>query len=136
VARRPSDEWQRKVDDEASEVARGARSPADVHAAVLWPQSLRSSTDAALTSFEAQLAALTSATDADVLSVVERVVLTLNEINEQHVSAGLIGYETGEREELCDYITASLREAGIDVEALEQRNGTDRGDIAGLWRDW
>lgn len=136
MVRRPSDEWQRKVDEEAAEVTQGARSPTDVYAVVLWPESLRSGTDAALASFEAELAALKSSTGADVLGVVERVVLTLNKINEQHVTAGLVGYETGEREELCDYITSSLRESGIDVEALEERNGADRGDIAGRWRAW
>jgi len=136
VARRPSDEWQQKVDEEAAELARGARSPVDAHATVLWPKSLRTQTDAALAAFESELRALRSPADEDVLAVVERVVLALNEINERHVSNGLIGYETGEREELCAYIDASLAESGIDVEALEARNGIDRGELAGQWRDW
>lgn len=136
VVKRPSDEWQRKVDEEATEAARGARAPTDVHAAVLWPESLRSGTDAALASFEAELAALKTSTDAAVLAAVESLVLALNKINEQHVNAGLMGYETDERDELCDYITESLRRFGIDVKGLEQRNGADPGDIAGRWRDW
>jgi len=136
VIRRPSDEWQRQVDEEAAEVARGVRSPTDVHAVGLWPESLRLGTDTALDGFEAELAALRSSTDADILGVVERLVLTLNNINRQHVNAGLTGYETDEREELCDYITESLRRFGIDVKGLEQRNGADPGDIAGRWRDW
>jgi hypothetical protein len=103
---------------------------------VLWPESLRADTDAALARFEAELRALSSPSDEDILGLVERVVLALNKISERHVSAGLIGYETGEREQLCAYIDASLEESGIDVEALEQRHGIDRHEIAGRWRKW
>jgi len=45
----------------------------------------------------------------------------------EHVRAAEGSYETGEREELCDYndyIDASLTESGIDVEALAARLGT------------
>ena len=68
--------------------------------------------------------------------MVERVVLALNKINDQHVRTGQIGYETDEREELCDYINASLKESGIDLEALEARNGIEPSEIAGRWRNW
>ena len=103
---------------------------------MLWPESLRTETDAALAAFEGELRALASPADEDVLAIVERVVLALNEINERHERGGLTGYETGEREELCAYIDAVLSESGIDVEALEARNGIDRGELAGRWRDW
>jgi hypothetical protein len=136
MARRPSDEWQRRVDEQAADVAQGSLSPADVYAARLWPESLRVGTDAALARFEHELRALKSPADADILGVVQRLVLALNEINEQHERAGLIGYETDEREELCDYINASLEESGIDLEAVEARNGIDRAEIAGRWRNW
>jgi hypothetical protein len=136
VAMRPSEEWQRKVDEQAAELAQGALSPDDAYASNLWPESLRIGTDAALASFEDELRALKSASDEDVLALVQRVVLALNKINKQHGNAGLMGYETDEREELCDYIDASLEESGIDVAALEARNGIDRWQITGRWRDW
>jgi len=63
-------------------------------------------------------------------------VLALNKVNERQRDAGSIGYETGEREELCEYIDASLEESGIDVRGLEGRHGIDRAEIAGNWRDW
>jgi len=63
-------------------------------------------------------------------------VLALNKVNEQQGRAGSIGYETGEREELCEYIDASLEESGIDVRALEARREIDHGEIAGNWREW
>ena len=137
MARRPSDEWQRRVDEQAADVARGSLSAADAYAERLWPESLRVGTDAALAGFELELRALKSPSDVDILGMVQRLVLTLNEINErQHMRAGLIGYETGEREELCDYINVSLEESGVDIVALEARNGIDRGEIAGRWRNW
>ncbi len=132
VARRPGDEWRRRVDEQAAELARGSLSPADAYAARLWPESLRVGTDAALPGLSMSSARL----DADLLDVVQRLVLALNAINEQQERAGLIGVETGEREELCDYINASLEESGVDLVALEARNGIDRGEIAGRWRDW
>jgi hypothetical protein len=110
---------------------------AEAYAFQLWPESLRVGTDTALAVFEDELRALKSPSDEDVLGVVERVVLALNKITEQHLSAGLMSYETGEREELCEYIDASLEESGIDVQELETRNGIERRDgIAGRWRGW
>ncbi len=42
MARRPSDEWRRRVAEEAAELEQGSLSPADASAAVLWPESLLS----------------------------------------------------------------------------------------------
>ena len=107
----------------------------------MWPESLIASTDAALAAFEADLAVLLSATenaldDKDVLAVVRRAVLALNAINDQHERTGQTGYETGEREDLCDYIDATLTESGIDVAALTTRNGREPGELIGEWRTW
>ncbi len=136
MARRPSDEWRRRVQKEAAELARGTLPPDQAPAHHLWPESLQLRTDAALAEFETELHALTSPSDEEKLAVVKRLVLTLNKINDDHIRQGKTGYETGEREQLCHYISASLQESGIDVEALESRHGAQRGDIAGKWRDW
>ncbi|MGW4551479.1 hypothetical protein ACH121_30760 [Streptomyces sp. NB004] len=66
-------------------------------------------------------------------AVIKRVVLELNEINEDHDGAG---YETEEREELCLYIDQTLTEHGIDVPALAARRGISRTEITDGWRDW
>ncbi|MGI8450287.1 MAG: hypothetical protein ACR2MP_24550 [Streptosporangiaceae bacterium] len=86
--------------------------------AKLWPESLLTSTEAALTAFEDNLRTLTPSSDEDAFDTVKRLVLALNQINAQHGGAG---YETDEREELCDYIDASPSESGINVEALAAR---------------
>ena len=136
MAIRPSTIWQQQADEQTAEIAAGTLAPDQAYAFTLWPESLRVETDAALAAFEGELSALASHEDAEVLAVVKRLVLTLNEINERHESAGLIGYETGERDELCWYIDESLEESGIDVAALETRHGSERGMLIGGWRDW
>ena len=114
-------------------MARSTLSPELAPARHLWPESLRSATDAALARFEAEVRALSLPSDEEILGVVKRLVLTLNKINDEHVRSGKTGYETDERDELCDYINASLQQAGIDVQALETRHGAQRGDLAGKW---
>jgi hypothetical protein len=137
VASRPSDLWRRRVEEEeAAEVARGVLPPDETAVARFWPESLLASTDAALATFEDELRALSSASDADVLGAVKRVMLALNEVNAQQGRAGLVGYETDEREELCDYIDASVQESLIDVDALAARQGHGRWEIGDRWRDW
>ena len=133
---RPSDKWQQEVEEQAAALANGTLSPDRAYAAVLWPESLRVRTDAALAVFEHELQGLLPPSDADIFGLVQRLVVALNKVNEQHVRSGQIGYETGEREELCDYINASLAEAGIDVQALAARHGLSEYQITDQWRRW
>lgn len=73
---------------------------------------------------------------ADYCPVVQHLVVALNEIYEQDVRAGEIGYETGEREDPCDDIDSSLEEAGMDVRALSARHGLSQYQITDRWRRW
>jgi hypothetical protein len=137
VASRPSDRWRREFEEEAAEIAQGTRPSDEIYARVLWPESLIASTDAALASFEDELHALRSPSDEDILDVVKRAVLTLNPINDRHVRAGYCGYETGERDSLCEYFDATAGECGIDVPALIARNGLKGWEgLADGWREW
>ena len=136
MAIRPNHRWQTRVEEQAAQIAEGSLARDDAYAFTLWPETLRLNTNRAVAAFEAELRALASPSDAEVMGVVERLVLAMNRIDDQHRNAGLIGYETGERDELCDYIDASLTEAGIDVAALEARNGIERHALADRWRRW
>ncbi len=101
--------------------------------AELFPESLLAATDSALLAFESDLSLLGTPDDRQVFEAVERVVLVLNRIHEDHDGAG---YETEEREELCLYLDRTLVEHGIDVAALAARRGIDRAEITDDWRDW
>ena len=127
--------WRERVEEEAAEVARGELAPDDASAAHLWSDQLIAGTDAVLAGFEAELGRLVAPSDQDVLDVVRRAVLALNQVNYRVGDAGLIGYETEERNELGRYFDDSLAGSGIDVAALAARNDIPDGDITG-GRDW
>jgi hypothetical protein len=133
---RPTDEWRRRISDEQAEVAAGLLAADDATAADLWPVSLLTGTDAALDGFEDELHVLSEPDDAEVMAVVEHVVLALNKVNGDELDAGRLGYETGEREELCGYIEASLEDFSIDIGALASRLGISRHEITDKWRKW
>ncbi|MDX3247389.1 hypothetical protein [Streptomyces sp. ME18-1-4] len=123
MAIRPSARWRARVDEEATELAAGTRAPSDAFLSELFPESLLAATDEALREFELDVEALRDQDDEKAFEAIKRVVLVLNEINEDHDGAG---YETQEREELC----------GIDVPALAARRGISRTEITDDWRDW
>ncbi|MFF8196586.1 hypothetical protein ACF05L_38300 [Streptomyces bobili] len=96
-------------------------------------QQTLAATDEALRTFESEVEALRGQGDEQVFDAIKRVVLVLNEINEDHDGAG---YETEEREQLCLYIDQTLTERGIDVSALAARRGISRTEITDDGRDW
>jgi hypothetical protein len=79
VVTRPSDVWQRRVAEEAAELAEGSLSPDHVYASRLWPESLRVSTDAALAVFEQELHEFSSPSDPEILRAVQRLVVALKQ---------------------------------------------------------
>lgn len=130
---RPSRTWREGVAEEARELAAGTLDPEQAYMASLFPEALSAATDAVLQDFETDVRALAEPSDEQVLEVVKRVVLALNAVNESFDHAA---YETGEREQLCDYIDQVLANSGNDVSALTARHGIDRHAITDEWRDW
>ncbi|GAB7036281.1 hypothetical protein JCM9533A_01280 [Catenuloplanes niger JCM 9533] len=122
-------------------VAAGELNPAQAYAAELWPADFIAAVDAVLDAYEHDVATLNPAApnpaaddpaaDDAVWAAIERVVLGLNAADESH---GAI--ETGEREELAEYVDAVLTDAGVDVTALTARRGIDRAELTDSWRDW
>ncbi|MDT0469230.1 hypothetical protein [Streptomyces gibsoniae] len=133
MAERPTTSWRAGVAEEAEELASGTLDPEDACMAALFPEELLTATDAVLDTFEVELPGLANVDDAHVFAVVERVVLALNAVNEAHNGSA---FETGEREQLCDYIDHSLTEHGVDVVALTGRHGLDRCQLTDRRRKW
>ncbi|MEU7040313.1 hypothetical protein AB0A77_04535 [Streptomyces varsoviensis] len=134
--RRPSQRWRAAVAEEARGLAAGELAPKDARLAQYYPETLIQAVDDAFRAYEAEVAGLAAASaDADVLGAVERVVLALNDINEdpQH---GNPGFDTIDRENLCEYIYGALVGRGIDIPALAARNGMEPYEITDEWRDW
>ena len=132
MMQRPSRRWQHAVTTQQAAVAAGTL-PADrAYAAQLWPAPFSAAVDAVLDSYEREVAAPDPAVGDDAYwAAVQRAVLGLNAADEQH---GAI--ETGEREELAEYLDAVLTGAGVDVAALTARRGLERGELTDTWRDW
>lgn len=101
--------------------------------AALFPEVLLTATDVVLDAFEGELPGLGEASDEQVFTVVEHVVLALNAVDDAHNGNA---FETDEREELCDYIDESLTEHGVDVVALTARHGLGRYQLTDKWRKW
>ncbi|MFC6019050.1 hypothetical protein ACFP2T_22920 [Plantactinospora solaniradicis] len=133
MAERPSDSWRRQVVREAAELAAGTIDPECAYATQLFPEPMLADTDEVLAAFEAEIRWVEPPADEEVFGVIERTVLALNRVNDRYEGAA---YETDEREELCAYIDASLREARVDVEALASRRGIGVWEITDEWRDW
>ncbi|MFG3711666.1 hypothetical protein [Micromonospora sp. NPDC047730] len=128
---RPTRGWRREVATQEAAVAAGGLDPVEAYAAELWPADFTTAVDAVLDAYEHDAAALDPTADEAVWAAVERVVLGLNAADESH---GAI--ETGEREELAEYIDAVLTNAGVDVAALTARRGLSRAELTDSWRDW
>ncbi|MBE1486036.1 hypothetical protein [Plantactinospora soyae] len=133
MAERPSDNWRQQVAEEAAELAAGRLDPEKAYATQLFPEPMLSETDEVLAAFEAEIRWAEPPVDEEVFGVIERTVLALNEVNDRYEGAA---YETDEREMLCAYIEASLREARVDVDALASRRGIHVSEITDDWRDW
>lgn len=134
MAVRPSRHWREGVEQDEREIAAGVLDPEEGSMAELFPESLLTRTDEVLAAFEAEVASLSNdPSDEQVFAAVRDVVLALNQVNREHRG---VGYETGEREQLCAYIDRTLTEAGVDVPALAGRNGLGRYAITDQWRRW
>jgi len=97
----------------------------------LFPAAFTADVDATLAMFERSVGRADLTTQHDVWVLVRNVVLDLNAVSDRW---GLI--ETGEREDLCQYIDDTLTAAGADLSAVASRSGIDRTDITDEWREW
>jgi hypothetical protein len=128
---RPTVRWRNRIAEQDAQIAAGTLAPEKAYAAQLWPSDFTAAVDTVLAAYERDVAATDRTSDEAVWATVQTVVVGLNEADEQF---GAI--ETGEREELAEYIDAVLTNSGVDVAALTARSGRDRGELTDAWRDW
>jgi hypothetical protein len=128
---RPSRVWRREVAEQRAALEAGTLSSDGAYASRLWPAEFVEAVDGALAAFDGEAEGLGGATDETVWATVEHVVRGLNAVNEPWERI-----ETGEREELCQYIDDVLTAFGVDVAALTARRGLGRHELTDHWRDW
>ncbi|MBB2948210.1 hypothetical protein FB565_007993 [Actinoplanes lutulentus] len=135
LSERPSARWRRSVEQQRVRVAAGELAADKAYAAQLWPAGFIAAIDAVLAVYEQEVAGWGgsptsgSPTDEQVWAAVERAVVGLNDADDGHI-------ETGEREDLAEYLDRVLTGAGVDVEALTAGRGLERGELTDQWRDW
>lgn len=130
MTERVTHEWRRETAKQEAAIAAGTLRRDEAYALTAFPPDFVAAVDAALAAYEQEIARLDPPTDENVWNAVERVVLALNDIDEEFDNP----IETITREELSEYIEIVLADAGVDVEALLERRGVD--EVAGEWRDW
>lgn len=88
TSERPTTGWRKGIKKEQGALAAGTLDPDCACMAELFPESLITATDSVLGAFEADISALQGASDEHVFAVVQRVVLALNAVNDEHQGAG------------------------------------------------
>ncbi|GAA0477350.1 hypothetical protein Ade02nite_68720 [Paractinoplanes deccanensis] len=122
--------WQREIADQQAAVAAGTLSPDEAYAAQIYPPEFIAAVDAAMARYEAAVT-VPAPSDEAIWSAIEELTEAVNEADEE---TGTI--DTIIREDLSQYLDDVLTAAGVDVEALATRRGTDPADLAGEWREW
>ena len=133
---RPTTFWRVMRDREAQEWAAGLITTQDSCIwARLFPDEFLERIERVLDAFAAAIAALPTTSDAypDVMRNIETAVLALNEINESGCGGG---FDSDERDRLCDYIDAIIIRHGIDIDALARSQNVERYELTDEWRDW
>lgn len=136
MAQRPTERWRARGAEEVALIARGELDPDDAYAAHLWSEELIAGTDAVLEHFERAIGGIDPTSDDAITDAVKTVVLALNKVNRENRDHGRIGYETGEREQLCEFIELTLAEARVDVDGYADRFRIARHELTDEWREW
>jgi hypothetical protein len=126
-------DWRRDLEEQQAAVTAGTLDPEsdNAWALTLFRQAFTADVDAALTAFERNVEQTDLSSAHEVWVLIRGVVLSLNTVSERWE---LI--ETGEREELCQYIDDVLTAAGVDLSAVASRSGIDRSEVTDEWREW
>ncbi|WOO80162.1 uncharacterized protein LOC62_03G003674 [Vanrija pseudolonga] len=135
---RPSVYWRNSRDEEEADVAAGKVPRDEAFMASLFPDAMLDPLEPIEAAYEADVAAATATGNGEntypaLYAAVEKVVLALNDLNEQGEGAYI---ETGERERLAEWIEQVIEARGISINDMGRVLGFGSGEITDEWRDW
>ena len=133
--RPPTECWNERKAEERRRLAAGEISEAECHKAQLFPDAFVERTDALLKEFVASTEQC-SPSESDfhlIMESIETLVVALNQVNEDFDHSVI---ETDEREELCEFIDATVAARGVDLDKLAAFHGCGRHELTDQWRDW
>jgi hypothetical protein len=133
VSIRPSAVWREAVEEEARLVAAGELEEDFAVTAELFPPELLLEMDGIFETFEQESHQLSGAPDETALAAIRRAVVALNALNEKYLGDAIA---TDARDRICEYIDDTISAAGVDLDALCERQGVARGELTDRWRTW
>lgn len=116
LSKKPTIYWREQLDEDLADEDMDDNE-------IKYTHNLLNKADALLEDFAAQLSNLKTPAKSNVLEVVKDFVLKLNDLTRDNSFI-----ETGEREDLCDFIDQAVTIAGLELDPEE--------DISFEWRKW
>lgn len=86
-----------------------------------------------LKSFVDQVNQLSVADVAFLGKHLKSLVIALNDVNEEYDHAVI---ETGEREQLCQFMEDVINDSKVDLEEFATHLGCEQDEVTDQWRDW
>ena len=125
--------WREDKAEEKREFEVGEITEDDVCLDQLFPDQFIADTELVLIEFAGAIAATEARDYGSVMHSIMSLVVKLNENNDKYDGEVI---ETGEREQLCQYIEDVISESTIDLEAYAKSRECDKNEITDLWREW
>ena len=125
--------WREDKAEEKREFEVGEITEDDACLDQLFPDQFIADTELVLIEFAGAIAATEARDYGSVMHSIMSLVVKLNENNDKYDGEVI---ETGEREQLCQYIEDVISESTIDLEAYAKSRVCDKNEITDLWREW
>lgn len=114
---KPTIEWRERLKEELADEELSKDE-------IKYNEGMLDETDHLITDFIKDLSDLNGNNNRDsILSVVKKFVFKLNDLNTDQNY-----FETGEREDICDFVDKAVTKAGLKLEEFE--------DVTEEWREW
>lgn len=133
----PTDIWRERISEEKREFAAGLISIEDCVGEQLYPDEFLKRADVLLTKFVSKIEGASKEANSfpSIMESVKSLVLALNDLNYSE-DFDVTVIETGEREDLCEFIHAVIVSQGFDLTALAAFAKCCTTDLTLQWREW
>ena len=125
--------WREDKAEEKRQFEAGEISEGELCLDQLFPDQFIADTEPLLLEFVSAIAKTDALNYESVMNSIKSLVEKLNEINDRFDGEVI---ETGEREQLCQYIEDVISESAIDLDQYAKNRECDKSEITDLWREW
>jgi hypothetical protein len=125
--------WRDEKINEKRQFEAGEIDASECCMAELFPDEFINETEPLLQSLADRISDIDELDYPAVSDAIKTLVMALNQINEKFDQAVI---ETGEREQLCQFIEDVIEESAVDLGKYAVNFGCDSSEITDTWRDW